>query len=113
EIFTEAKLPIMNDIPGAYNLSADAGYRYSNYTLGFKTNTYKFGVEWAPIQDVRFRAGYNKAVRAPNINELYTPAVVGAGGTADPCWGSAPTLSRADCARTGVTTGEYGHINVN
>ncbi|GAC1675060.1 MAG: TonB-dependent receptor [Steroidobacteraceae bacterium] len=113
EAFTEARLPIMNDIPGAYNLSADAGYRYSNYTLGFKTNTYKFGVEWAPVQDVRFRAGYNKAIRAPNINELFTPAVVGAGGTADPCWGSAPSLSQAQCVNTGVSPAQYGHINVN
>jgi outer membrane receptor protein involved in Fe transport len=113
EAFTEARLPIMNEMPGAYNLSADAGYRYSNYTLGFKTSTYKFGVEWAPIQDIRFRAGYNKAIRAPNINELYTPAVVGAGGTADPCWGSAPSLTPAQCANTGVTPAEYGHINVN
>jgi iron complex outermembrane receptor protein len=113
EIFTEARLPIMNEIPGAYNLSADAGYRYSSYTLGFNTSTYKFGVEWAPIQDVRFRAGYNKAVRAPNVNELYTPAAVGAGGTADPCWGAAPSLSQAQCANTGVTANEYGHLTVN
>jgi iron complex outermembrane receptor protein len=113
EVFTEARLPIMNDIPGAYNLSADAGYRYSSYTLGFNTNTYKFGVEWAPIQDVRFRGGYNKAVRAPNINELYTPNAVGAGGTADPCWGTAPSLTAAQCANTGVTANQYGHISVN
>jgi len=113
EAFTEARLPIINDMPGAYNLSTDAGYRYSSYNLGFNTNTYKFGVEWAPVRDVRFRAGYNRAVRAPNINELYTPAVVGAGGTADPCWGTAPSLTQAQCANTGVTAAQYGHIGVN
>lgn len=113
EIFTEARLPIVNDLPGAYNLSAEAGYRYSSYTLGFNTNTYKFGLEWSPIQDVRVRAGYNKAVRAPNIGELFTPAVVGAGGTADPCWGATPTLTQAQCANTGVTAAQYGHISVN
>jgi iron complex outermembrane recepter protein len=113
EAFTELRLPIMNDMPGAYNLSADAGYRYSSYTEGFNTNTYKFGVEWAPIQDIRFRGGYNRAVRAPNIDELYEPAVVGAGGTADPCWGTAPSLTQAQCALTGVTAGQYGHLAVN
>jgi outer membrane receptor protein involved in Fe transport len=113
EAFTEVRLPILNDMPLAYSLSAEAGYRYSNYTLGGTTNTYKFGLEWSPIRDVRLRAGYNRAVRAPNLDELFNPPVVGSGGTADPCWGSAPTLSAAQCANTGVTAAEYGHILVN
>jgi outer membrane receptor protein involved in Fe transport len=106
-------MPLIDDKPGAYNLSVEAGYRYSSYTLGFNTNTYKVGLEWAPIQDIRLRASYNRAVRAPNIDELFTPAVVGAGGTADPCWGPAPSLTAAQCAFTGVTAHEYGHITVN
>jgi outer membrane receptor protein involved in Fe transport len=113
EGFTEVKVPIMNEMPGAYNLSADAGYRYSSYTEGFNTNTFKIGLEWAPIQDVRVRGGFNRAVRAPNIDELFEPAVIGAGGTADPCWGTAPSLTQAQCANTGVTAAEYGHIAVN
>jgi outer membrane receptor protein involved in Fe transport len=113
EGFTEFKLPILNEMPYAYNLSADAGYRYSSYTEGFDTNTFKFGVEWAPIKDVRLRGGFNRAVRAPNIDELYAPATVTAGGTADPCWGTAPALTLTQCERTGVSAGEYGHIGVN
>ena len=113
ELFTEMRLPLMDEKPGAYNLSLETGYRYSTYTSGFNTNTYKFGVEWAPIQDVRLRASYNRAVRAPNIDELYGPATVGAGGTADPCWGTTPSLSPTACANTGVTAAQYGHIAVN
>jgi len=112
EAFTEFRMPILSEMPFAYSLSTEAGYRYSNYTLGGTTNTYKFGVEWAPIRDVRIRGGYNRAVRAPNLDELFSPAVVGAGGTADPCWGT-PTLSLAQCERTGVTPAEYGNILVN
>src|SRR5277367_6446760 len=88
EAFTEMTLPIMDDKPGAYALSANAGYRYSSYTDGFDTNTYKFGLEWAPIRDIRFRGGYNRAIRAPSIGELFAPPTIGAGGTADPCWGA-------------------------
>jgi iron complex outermembrane recepter protein len=113
EGFTEVRLPIMNDMPFAYSLSAEAGYRYSNYTLGGTTNTYKFGLEWSPIKDVRLRGGYNRAVRAPNLNELFQPAVVGAGGTADPCWGAKPVLTAAQCALTGVNASQYGFIDVN
>jgi iron complex outermembrane receptor protein len=116
EGFTEARLPILNEMPGAYNLSAELGYRYSSYEEQFEkfdTNTFKMGVEWAPIKDVRLRAGFNRAVRAPNIVELYGPAAVGAGGVADPCWGTSPLLSLTQCERTGVTATEYGHIAVN
>ena len=113
EGFTELRLPLIEEKPGAYNLSFEAGYRYSSYTLGFNTNTYKMGLEWAPIQDVRLRSGYNRAVRVPNLDELYLPATVGAGGTADPCWGPTPTFSLAACERTGVTPAEYGKIATN
>ncbi len=118
EAFTEMTLPIMDDKPGAYALTANAGYRYSSYTSGFDTNTYKFGLEWAPIRDIRFRGGYNRAIRAPNIAELYSPQSIGAGGTADPCWGAAVgglvnghTLQF--CENTGVTPAEFGHILAN
>ena len=113
EGFTELRLPLIDEKPGAYLLSLDAGYRYSSYTEGFNTNTYKIGLEWAPIRDVRLRGGYNRAVRAPNLDELFEPAVVGASGTADPCWGPAPALTAAQCANTGVTAAQYGHLAVN
>ena len=113
EGFTELRLPLIDEKPGAYLLSMDTGYRYSSYTEGFNTNTYKIGFEWAPILDVRLRGGYNRAVRAPNINELYTPLTIGATGFADPCWGPTPVLPLAECERTGVTAREYGHIAPN
>ncbi len=113
ELFTEFKLPIVDDKPGFYSLSAEAGYRYSSYTSGFDTNTFKLGLEWAPIQDVKLRGSYNRAIRAPNVEDLFAPNTIGSGGVADPCWGSTPQYSAAQCALTGVTASEYGKIAVN
>ena len=113
EVFGEFRLPLVDDKPGIYVLSADGGYRYSTYTSGFSTNTYKFGVEYAPISDVRFRGSYNRAVRAPSIGDLYSPSVVGSGGVADPCWGSTPQYTLQQCLNTGVTAGQYGKILPN
>jgi iron complex outermembrane recepter protein len=115
EGFAEARLPIVEDKPGAQELAAELGYRYSSYDLGFETNTYKFGVEWTPVQDVRLRGSFQRAVRAPNIVELFAPASVGLDGTysADPCAGPTPSYSLAACERTGVTPAEYGHIAPN
>ncbi|MBS0579922.1 MAG: TonB-dependent receptor [Proteobacteria bacterium] len=113
EGFVEGRMPLIEDKPGAYLLSLEGGYRYSSYSEGFNTNTYKLGLEYAPIRSLRLRGGYNRAVRAPNIGELYEPPAVGAGGTADPCWGSTPVYTLAQCERTGVTPQEYGNIDVN
>jgi iron complex outermembrane receptor protein len=118
EAFTEVSMPLANHLPGADSLRLEGGYRYSAYNLGFDTHTYKFGVEWAPVQDLLFRTSYQRAVRAPNISELYSPQAIGLDFTADPCAGAAVGgrvngFTAAQCALTGVSAGQFGHINSN
>lgn len=113
EGFLEAYLPLAEDLPGAKMLALDTGYRYSDYSLGFKTNTFKFGVDWSPVEDVRFRGSFARAVRAPNVVELFNPQSVALDGNTDPCAGTTPTYTLAQCERTGVTPSEYGHILPN
>ncbi len=72
ELFMEARVPLAQDRAGMESLSFDTAYRYSDYGNGIQTDTYKFGLEWAPVQDVRFRGSYQRAVRAANIVELFT-----------------------------------------
>lgn len=115
EGFIEARMPLLEDKPFAQTLNLETGYRYSSYNLGFQTNTYKFGVDWSPVSDVRLRGSFSRAVRAPNVVELFTPAAIGLDGTysSDPCAGATPVASAAACARTGVTAAQYGHIESN
>jgi iron complex outermembrane receptor protein len=115
EGFIEARMPLIEDKPFAQSLDVETGYRYSSYNLGFKTNTYKFGVDWSPVHDVRLRGSFSRSVRAPNVVELFTPAAIGLDGTygTDPCGGATPTASQAACARTGVTAAQYGHIELS
>ncbi|MBA3811463.1 MAG: TonB-dependent receptor [Caulobacteraceae bacterium] len=116
EGFGEIRVPIIQNAPFVKALSFEGGYRYSHYNLAGETNTYKVAGEWAPTEDIRFRAGFNRAVRAPNILELFTPQAVGLGLNHDPCAGPAtqegfPT--EAQCANSGVSAAQYGHIAVN
>jgi iron complex outermembrane recepter protein len=111
EGFMEARLPILEDLPLAKSLSVEAGYRYSDYNLSFgSTNTFKFGLEWAPVGDVRLRAMFNRAVRAPNLQDLFLQPRVQLDGTVDPCAGATPNATLAQCELTGATAAEYGHI---
>ena len=85
EGFTEFRLPLVDNAPFIKKLDFETGYRYSAYNSGFDTNTFKFGLEWQPLDDVRLRASYNRAVRVPNIAELFKPAYVALDSGGDLC----------------------------
>ncbi|GAA3903159.1 TonB-dependent receptor [Sphingomonas limnosediminicola] len=115
ELFTEVQVPIIEH-SFIEEFSITGGYRYSDYKVAgnhFSTDTYKISAELAPVRDIRLRASYNRAVRAPNVVELFATQNVALGGTVDPCAGAAPTATAAQCANTGVTAAQYGTITAN
>ncbi len=115
EGFGEIRVPIVQDMPFFEDLSANAGYRYSSYNLAGAVNSYKYGAEWQPIDDFRLRASFQRAVRAPNVIELFTPQSLGLWGGSDPCAGSNPTsvnpfATLTNCEKTGLTANQYGKV---
>lgn len=116
EVFGEARLPIWQNQPFGKDLSLDLGYRYSEYSSIDSTDTYKLGLNYAPTDDVKFRASYNRAVRAPNIGELAAPLNVQLDGSTDPCAGDDPEFTAAQCANDpliAANPGLYGNIRAN
>ena len=116
EEFAELRAPLVQDKPFAKDLLFDTGFRHSDYSYANApstiTNTYKFEVQYAPIEDYRMRVSYDKAIRAPSVVELYNPQLVGGiqfGN--DPC---APpiTYTLIQCERTGVTAAQYASGSV-
>ncbi|MFQ5549537.1 MAG: TonB-dependent receptor domain-containing protein [Woeseia sp.] len=74
EIFVEISAPLLSGVTGAQELTVDAAYRYSDYDLVVDTtDTWSAGISWAPIDDLRVRGTVSRAVRAPNIFELFSP----------------------------------------
>jgi iron complex outermembrane receptor protein len=115
EAFAEVRIPIIED-SFIYNFSLEAGYRYSDYNIGGRsvsTDTYKIGADLSIIRDIRFRAAYNRAVRAPNIQELFAPQRVVLNGNGDPCSGAVPSAPLAACQAMGVSAAQYGTIAGN
>lgn len=110
ELFAEAHIPLVAGQRWAEALDFETGYRFSAYRHAYDTNTYKFGLEWAPERSVRLRGSWARAVRAPNIAETFYPQILTGDGSTDPCWGSKPLYSLAQCERTGVKPAQYGNI---
>jgi outer membrane receptor protein involved in Fe transport len=112
ELFGELELPIVSH-SFIDEFTLRGGYRYSAYQVAanhFTTSTYKIEGELAPVHDVKLRASYNRAVRAPNVVELFTPQTPGLAGNVDPCAGENPIATAAQCANTGVSAAQYGNI---
>lgn len=117
ELSAEIRAPLASDLPGIHDLVADAGYRYSDYSVAGGVNTFKLGLQYAPVPSVRLRTSFNRAIRAPSITELFNPQLVGkiAFGE-DPCAPSEDdgTLNATfeQCARTGVTQAQYDNRSI-
>ncbi len=114
EEFLEVRAPLVQDKWLAQDLVVDAGYRRSDYDLIGNVNTYKFETQWAPVRDVRLRASYNRAIRAPSIIELFNPQLVGQITFGeDPCAPDTKThvasATLAQCQNSGVTAAQYGN----
>jgi iron complex outermembrane receptor protein len=86
EAYGELHLPLLRNAPWAKLLAVEASVRWSDYDFldSGETNA-KFGLEWAPVEDLRLRAIYTEGFRAPNIAERFDPAIPSAEDYADPC----------------------------
>ncbi|MEH6437772.1 TonB-dependent receptor domain-containing protein [Massilia sp. DD77] len=111
DYYAETRIPVLEKMPFADQLTLTASYRRSDYSTGHKTNSYGVGAEWAPVQAAKLRFSYQRAARAANVVELFTPSGLSLFGMAnDPCAGATPSATLAQCALTGVTPAQYGSI---
>ena len=118
EGYAEIVAPLIQDKPFFNSLTLEAGARYSKYSINnggsSDTWTWKGGLSWEPTADLKLRANYARAVRAPNIGELFTPLTVGLTNLGvDNCAGAAPTTNanlRAICLAQGAPAGTIGSI---
>lgn len=85
DVFLEASVPLLVDMPFARELTLDLAVRQSDYSTIGQTTTWKSNIVWAPFDSFAFRGTYSEAVRAPNITELFGPQIGGTFRPDDPC----------------------------
>lgn len=88
EAFGELQIPVLANLPFIKSFTFNPGLRYSAYDASPANWTYKFMGDWAVNDYLRFRGGFNLAVRAPNVGELYlgkTEVFGGGSSYADAC----------------------------
>ena len=113
--YAEAYLPILMGVPMFEQLDMELAFRTSDYTTSGNVEAYKISASWAPIADFRIRGGYNRAVRAPGIGELFSPQGEGFPGAIDPCSanGNPNAATAAICTGTGLAPNLVGSAAIN
>jgi len=108
QVYGELYLPLISGARGVEELSLELAARYSDYSTSGDVGNYKVSARYAPVEKFAFRAGWNTAVRAPSIAELFAPQGEAFPGANDPCAaddgvaGPIDPAIAAICAATGV-----------
>jgi outer membrane receptor protein involved in Fe transport len=87
EVFGEARVPLVKDVPLIQELSLNGAFRNSDYNLSGVGDvwTYSVGADWKLDEDISFRGQYQSAIRAPNVGELFGGQAQNFTAFTDPC----------------------------
>ncbi|MFO0450669.1 MAG: TonB-dependent receptor domain-containing protein, partial [Pseudomonadota bacterium] len=104
EFFAEVRVPILRDLPAIHRLSVEGAVRRADYSTIGGVTAWKAGLDWAVTDYLRLRSGTSKAIRAPNLNELFSGPTSAFVGGSDPCLAvNRPTEAQRDlCVAQGV-----------
>jgi iron complex outermembrane receptor protein len=107
EIFSEVRVPILAGLPAVKNLNLNGGYRSSDYDLDGvgRVETYLYGLDWRVNESVAFRGQFQRAIRAPNIGDLFGGLQLNFQTLTDPCSSRNTTNQSAGVRQLCIDTG--------
>ncbi|HEY6640895.1 TonB-dependent receptor plug domain-containing protein [Povalibacter sp.] len=79
EGYVETVVPLARNLSVAEELDLNAAVRATDYSTSGYVTTWKGGLTWRPIEDLRFRFTRSRDIRAPNLGELFTAGQTGSG----------------------------------
>lgn len=127
DAFGEVFVPLLEELPLIRKLSIDVAYRYSHYDTSGGVSSYKASTEWELARPLAIRAGYQRAIRAPSVGELFGASRNGSSvigtpqqGGGDPCdirsvyrTGANAAQARTLCIAQGVPVGLVDTLQVS
>ncbi|MCC6912640.1 MAG: TonB-dependent receptor [Rhodospirillaceae bacterium] len=84
EGYLETVVPLATDTSFAESLEFNGAVRATDYSTSGYVTTWKAGLTWAPVNDIRFRVTQSRDIRAPNLNNLYSTGTSGFPGYQNP-----------------------------
>ncbi|MEM1188005.1 MAG: TonB-dependent receptor [Pseudomonadota bacterium] len=104
EVFAEARVPLLDDQFGLDGLALEGAVRFADYSTVGSVTTWSGSLDMDINEQLKIRAGYSRAIRAPNLDELLAPVSAGFRPVTDPCVAeNNPSQATKDlCVQQGV-----------
>ncbi|THD70981.1 TonB-dependent receptor [Phenylobacterium sp.] len=84
EVGAESVFPLLKDLPLVERLEVNGAVRYTDYSSSGPATTWKVGLNYQPIEDVRFRFSESRDIRAPTLADLYAGTTISILNVNDP-----------------------------
>ena len=85
EVFGEARVPLLADVPFIQSLALEGAVRFADYSTVGQVSTWNLNLDLDVNDQFKLRGGYSGAIRAPNLYELLRPISQGFRPVEDPC----------------------------
>ena len=108
EGFVEISAPLLADKTMVNYLGLDAAYRRSDYNLAGGVDTYMVGLEYEPVDSIKFRGSYNRAIAAPNVSQLFRPQSESFPSYVDPCWNNSAARTGSNATQVNTLCATQG-----
>jgi outer membrane receptor protein involved in Fe transport len=113
ELAAQIDIPLLGNRLLVREFAIGAAARVSDYSVTGSVKSFEGDIRWRPVDQVLFRGSYQRAVRAPNIGELYSPL----GANTQLVIGTPPAAIGDPCdvrstARTGVNAAQVAALCV-
>jgi iron complex outermembrane receptor protein len=76
ETSAETVFPLLAYLPGVQLLEASGAIRYTDYSTSGAVHTWKYGLNYQPVEDLRLRWTESQDIRAPGLNDLFAPTAI-------------------------------------
>jgi iron complex outermembrane recepter protein len=71
EVYGETVVPLAHDVQWADNFDLNIAGRETDYSTSGSVQSWKLGLNYNPIHDLRFRGSVSRDIRAPDLYDLY------------------------------------------
>lgn len=92
EFAGEVNVPVLKDVPLVQSFAVSLAGRHTSYSVSGAVDTWKIGLDWHIDDDFRFRAANSIDIRAPTLNDLFSPILLNHQGFTDILTNSSGTI---------------------
>ena len=111
EFFGEAVIPIVRDLPFAKSIDLEGAFRVADYDTVGTNVSFKGGGSWEVFEGLRLRGLFQRAIRAPNVDELFQGQSANSESATDLCTSSQVTAENA--ASFGLSLAQYNQFCID